>query len=144
MKRHTKGEWHWRSLKVIGIADITWPYITSYYRSVVITTTFCTVSEILPHICGVCDCRDLEKFFVIGKTVELQATCAFWFIYKRVIENRPMYYISWGMGDRKVPNSESDLQGCSKALTMVPSIGHIGFPVSGSVQLCYCLAPLIP
>jgi len=42
----------------------------------------------------------------------------------------------------KVSISKSDLQGHSKALAMVPFVGHTRFTVSLPLQLCLFIAPL--
>ena len=80
-----------------------------------------------------------------NKKNELQATWAFWFIFKHVVENRPtyMYYIFWSRGVRKVSKSKSDLEGDSRALAIVPLIGHIGFPISVPLQLCPLITKFI-
>jgi len=54
----------------------------------------------------------------LDKTVKLQATFAFRFMCKHITVK--LCYISQGMGVRKVSNSKSDLQNCSRSLTLVP------------------------
>jgi len=54
-----------------------------------------------------------------------------------------MYYIFWSRGVRKVSKSKSDLDGDSRALAIVPLIGHIGFPISVPLQLCPLITKFI-
>jgi len=137
LKRFAVGEWPWRSLKGIRFAAI-WPAVHHFLLVFVVTTTpSCTVFEILPNL----KCRwlraTLRSFFLSKRKLKLQATCAFRFICKHIVDNA--YYISRGKGVIKVSDSKSDLQSHPRC----HSIGHKRFPVRPSLplQICLYLAP---
>jgi len=135
----------WRTLKVIGIATI-WQAIhhlllvvcsnnVSMWRSFRDTT--------LPHL-------QWRWLAVTGRSpsvsirqLKLEATCDFRFMCKHIIDNA--YYISCGMGDRKVSNTKINTQGYSRSLVMTKRSRdpeHIPLGVKYHVRLSTPLYPL--
>jgi len=43
---------------------------------------------------------DIEKSIIFEKTVEITSQCAFRFMCKHAVDNRPTHYIYRGLGDR--------------------------------------------
>ena len=79
---------------------------------------FCTVSDILPLVQCTWLLATLRSPSVSIRHLKLQTTCAFWFVCKRIVVYTR--YISRCIEDRIVINSESDFQGHSRSLVLVP------------------------
>ena len=108
------GDWLWRSLKVIGIAAMRWAI---HHFLLVVSSNNDSILHrfrditILPHL----QRTRLRSPRFSKSQLKLQATCAFWFTCKHVVDNT--YYISWCIRVRKVSNSKSNLQGQSFKVT---------------------------
>jgi len=105
LKKLAVNEWPWRSLKVIGIVAIPWAIghflLAVCSNNYFILHSFWYITTITVYVTA----RDLQKFFIFEKTVEITSHVRFLIHVQHIVDNT--YYISWSMGVRKISSSKN-------------------------------------